>query len=44
MHKVIRTKRNRGWLISFVCLATVIVFFVLSRLDTYGLDRSVVVN
>ena len=41
MHKVIWTKRNRGWLISVVCLALVIAFFVLSRLDTYGLDRRV---
>ena len=41
MHKVIWMKRYRGWLISIVCLVMAIAFFVLSRLDTYGLDRRV---
>lgn len=41
MNKVIWAKRNRGWLISVVCLAMVIAFVVLSRLDTYGLDSRV---
>ena len=41
MHNVIWTKRYRGWLISVVCLVMATAFVVVSRLDTYGLERRV---
>lgn len=39
MHKVIWMKRYLGWLICIVCLIMAVAYGVLSRLDTYGLDR-----